>query len=159
MVTLSQRVRDLSFGVRTRAAELFLQSPVFRVPGGLPAVAGDTLVVDGLYWRGRARLQGQWSEVSTLDGWSLLLPAAQGGPAAVVLTVGWLLLLFAPIGFYGGQVRSSGWAVFPALLLLAVPAGLAWILQTPLPAAWEVAVGAGAALGGRVLGQGLRTKD
>lgn len=157
MITLTQRGRDLSFGVRTRAAELFLQTPVFRVPDGLPAALGDTVVVRGLYWRGWAQLQGHRSEVSLLDGWSLLLPAAQGGPAALVLTVGWLLLLFAPIGFYGGQVRGIGWAVAPALLMLIMPVLVAWLTRTPLPALWEVAVGATAALAGRVVGQGLRT--
>lgn len=155
MITLTQRGRDLSFAIRTRAAELFLQSPVFRVPGGMPAVSGDTLMVEGVYWRGWARLQGHGSAVSPLDGWSLLLPAAQGSPAAAILTVGWLVLLFAPTGFYAGQVRGSGWAVVTALLLLAVPVMVAWTLRTPLPAAWEVVVGAAAALSGRMLGTGL----
>jgi hypothetical protein len=67
------------------------------------------------------------------------------------------MLLFAPVGFYGGQMRGRGWGVSPALLLLIMPVLVAWLIRTPMPATWEVAVGATAAWVGRALGQGLRT--
>jgi hypothetical protein len=151
MITLSQKERDLGFTVRTRAADLYLQSPVFLAADALPERRGDTVLVSGSYWRGWALLQNHGNEMSTLDGWSLLLPVPVGSPLAGLAAVSWLVFLFAPIGFYGGQLRRSAWAVAPAIVLVNVPVLIAGIAGTPWPAAWEVAIGATAALGGRVL--------
>ena len=150
MVTLSQRERDLSFGVRTRAADVYLHSPVYLVPDVMPETAGDTIGLEGRYWKGVGQVQGQRGELSPLDGWSLLIGAPVGGRLAIVASLVWLVGWFAPIGFYGGQLRRSAWAVAPAWLLLAFPVLIAVVSGTPLPAPWEVAVGATAALSGRV---------
>ena len=151
MVTLSQRQRNLSFGVRTRAADVYLHSPVFLAPGVMPETPGDTVGIEGHYWNGAGLVQGLRGELSPLDGWSLLIGAPVGSRLAIIASFVWLLGWFAPIGFYGGQLRRSAWAVAPAWLLLAFPVLVAVMSGTPLPAAWEVAVGASAALSGRVL--------
>ena len=151
MVTLSQRARGLSFGVRTRAADLYLRSPVYLAAGIMPEAAGDTIGIEGRYWKGAALVQGQPRELSPLDGWSLLIGAPVGSRLAMVASFVWLVGWFAPIGFYAGQLRRSAWAVTPAWLLLALPVLIAVASGTPLPAPSEVAVGATAALSGRVL--------
>jgi hypothetical protein len=151
LATLSQRGRDLRWRVRTRAADVYLESPVFEARLALPALAGDSLTVEGRYRNGWGSVQGRDREVSPLDGWSLLLGIPLGGPLAVMASILWLAGWFVPIGFYGGQVRSSAWAVAPAWVLLALPVLVAMAAKSPLPAAWEVAAGAMAAIGGRVL--------
>lgn len=151
MVTLSQRGRDLSFGVRTRAADMYLHSPVYLAAGVMPEMAGDTILVGGKYWRGAAQVQTRHGELSPLDGWSLLVGTPVGSHLAIVASVLWLVGWLVPIGFYGGQLRSSAWAVAPAWMLLAFPMTISALWSTPMPAPWEIAVGAIAALWGRVL--------
>lgn len=151
MVTLSQRHRSLSFGVRTRAADVYLHSPVYLAPGVMPEMPGDTVGIEGRYWKGAGVVQGRRGELSPLDGWSLLIGAPVGSRLAIIASLLWLLGWFVPIGFYGGQLRRSAWAVAPAWLLLAFPVLVAVMSGTPLPAPWKVAAGATAALSGRVL--------
>jgi len=150
LVELGQGGRDLGFTIRTRAADLALHTPHFVRRNVMPPLAGDTVVVEGSYWRGQVQLDGIPLEISALDGWSLLLPATVGSAAAVVLSVAWLIALFAPIGWYGGQVPSSAWAAAPVLVLLADAVMMARLGGTPFPAAWEVAIATMAALVGRV---------
>jgi len=150
LVELSQRERDLGFALRTKAALVSLHTPYFVQHDEMPPLAGDTVVVEGTYWRGQATLNGKPLELSSLDGWSLVIPLAVGGAAAVLVTIAWLLVLFAPIGWYGGQVPSSAWAAAPVLVLLADAVMMARLGGTPYPAPWEVAMATLAAFAGRV---------
>lgn len=151
LVGLSQGGRDLSFSIRTRAAELSLHTPWFVLRDAMPPLAGDTVVVEGVYWQGQTTLNGRSLELSAVDGWSLVLPTAVGSAAAILVTLAWLGALFAPIGWYGGQVPSSAWAAAPVLVLLADAVIVARLGGTPFPAPWEVASATLAALVGRVL--------
>jgi hypothetical protein len=150
LVGLSQGGRDLGFTLRTKAALIAMHTPYFVRPDIMPPLAGDTLLVEGTYWRGHATLNGELLEISALDGWSLVLPAAVGGAAAVFATIAWLFALFAPIGWYGGQVPNSAWAAAPVLVLLADLVLMAQLGGTPYPASWEVAVATLAAFAGRM---------
>jgi hypothetical protein len=150
LVSLSQGGRDLGFALRTKAALVALHTPYFVRRNVMPPLAGDTLVVEGTYWRGHATINGAPLELSALDGWSLLVPATVGSWAALLVTIGWLVALFAPIGWYGGQVPSSAWAAAPVLVLLADAVMMARLGGTPYPASWEVAVATLAAFAGRV---------
>lgn len=151
MITLSQDRRSVRFGLRTRAADLYLETPGFVARDALPPAAGDTITIEGRYWMGWSEVQGRQQEISPLDGWSLLIGLPVGSGPATVATILWLCGWLVPIGFYGGQLRSSAWAVAPAWMLLAFPVPVALVAGVPLPAAWEVALGAIAALAGRVL--------
>ncbi len=150
LVELSQHERDLGFALRTKAALIALHTPYFVRHDMMPPLAGDTLVVEGTYWRGHASVDGEALELSSLDGWTLLVPASVGSAAAAIVTIAWLAVLFAPIGWYGGQVPSSAWAAAPVLVLLADAVMMARLGGTPLPASWEVACATLAALAGRV---------
>jgi hypothetical protein len=150
LIELNQGERDLSFSLRTKAALIALHSPWFVRRDVMPPIAGDTLVVEGTYWRGYATLNGESLELSALDGWSLVMPAASGTALAVLVTILWLIALFAPIGWYGGQVPSSAWAAAPVLVLLADAVMMSRLGGTPYPASWEVAVATLAAFAGRV---------
>lgn len=150
LITLNQGGRDLGFSLRTRAADLALHTPYFVARQVMPPLAGDTIVVAGSYWRGHAQVGPDASELSTLDGWSLVMPAAVGGTTALFVMIAWLAALFAPIGWYGGQVPSSAWAAAPVLVLLADAVMMARLGGTPLPAPWQVATATLAALAGRV---------
>ncbi len=150
LVTLRQSRRRLDFSLRTRAADFFLQTPWFGAPMALPDRAGDTLLVEGRYWRGAAAVRDAGFELSGMAGWSLLVPAAVGSGWAIAAGIGWLVVLFAPVGWYGGQERNPSWAMAPAIGLLMGSLVIAGYTFTPLPAAWEVAVAAVAVLVGRV---------
>jgi len=150
LVGLSQGERDLGFTLRTKAALIAMHTPYFVSHDVMPPLAGDTLVVEGTYWKGHAAINGELLEISALDGWSLVLPVAVGSALAVLVTIAWLFALFAPIGWYGGQVPSSAWAAGPVLVLLADGVMMARLGGTPYPASWEVAIATLAALAGRV---------
>ena len=150
LIALGQGDRDLGLSLRTKAALIALHTPYFVRRNVMPPLAGDTLVVEGTYWRGYARINGMPLELSPLDGWSLLIPATVGSGIAIFVSAAWLIALFAPIGWYGGQVPSSAWAAAPVLVLLADAVMMARLAGTPYPASWEVAVATLAALVGRV---------
>ena len=150
LIGLGQGNRDLGFTLRTKAALLALHTPYFVRRDVMPPLAGDTVVVEGTYWRGHARINGTPLELSAMDGWSLLLPATVGSGLAVLVTIGWLVALFAPIGWYGGQVPSSAWAAAPVLLLFVDAVMMARLGGTPYPASWEVAIATLAAFAGRL---------
>lgn len=150
IVELGQKDRDLTFALRTKAALVALHTPSFVRRDILPPLAGDTMTVEGTYWRGHATINGAPLELSALDGWSLMIPATVGTAAAVFVTIAWLAALFAPIGWYGGQVQSSAWAAAPVLVVLADAVMMARLGGTPYPAVWEVAMATLAAFAGRV---------
>jgi hypothetical protein len=159
LIELNQGERDLSFSLRTKAALIALHSPWFVRHDIMPPLAGDTVIVEGTYWRGNATLNGESLELSAFDGWSLVMPAASGTALAVLVTILWLIAMFAPIGWYGGQVPSSAWAAAAVLVLLVDVVMMSRLGGTPYPASWEVAVATLAAFAGRVAVAGLEPAD
>jgi len=104
--TLTQTGRDLHWGIRLRASELGLRSPVMVLRTGLPGTAGDTIAVGGTYANRLATVQvrrgDQVTEIEASfgwqDGWRLLLGTSKAGrPVEVVLAILWLLGLWTPL--------------------------------------------------------------
>ena len=104
--TLTQTGLDLHWGLRLRASDFRLRSPVTVLHGGLPGTAGDTIAVGGSYGHRLATVQVRRGDRVTeiearfgwRDGWRLLLGTAKAGRLIELLLTGlWLLGLWGPL--------------------------------------------------------------
>jgi hypothetical protein len=156
-LSMGQRGRDLTFGVRLKASDLWLHSPRFRAPGLLPAVAGDTVALTGVLDRGVASLSVETKDqekhfqvrLSAFDGWTLFAPVPlSGAPIVFMLTLGWIAALFLPVGWFSVSQSTRRFSYSLVALLAAIAVG-SLVGGVPLPRPLFMGVGVAWALLGR----------
>jgi hypothetical protein len=120
--------RDLTFQPPTRSYALRLRRPAIRLPGALPANAGQRLQLaagerqDTVWgaWRMAERQSRKLQTLSPSLGWSLLVPFDYAyGPEVHLLTALWIGGLLLPIAYWQGRRRTPRPVLALGLLLLA----------------------------------------
>jgi hypothetical protein len=167
LISLSQDGRDVLFYVRTRASDLRLRSPHFRLADAFPAQPGVIVHTSGWLTDGMVRVSvtGGGREVSDVRrlssqwGWVFIAPRAISvSRAASTFTGLWVALLALPLGYWcssaaAGERPSRARATLVAalvvvsvLILVALPVS-AGLLPSGIPewAGWVAGLAGGGA--------------
>lgn len=106
---VAQSRRDVVFRIRLRAADVLLQTPSVRLPGVLPAVAGDTVRIGASLLDNRYRIsvtaRGSVTEYAEAMhptvGWAMLLPFdVPIDKQSRWFSALWVATMFVPLGYW-----------------------------------------------------------